>query len=89
MPTSAQMSSSEITVEFAPDLGAQFSGIGAVADLQVGDMDGDGIEDPIYLVQDHTAANGTKPTTFQVPDRPFTPRPFVAAGPVVAPVFVG
>ena len=59
LPTSAQMSSSEITVEFAPDLGAQFSGIGAVADLQVGDMDGDGIEDPIYLVQDHTAANGT------------------------------
>ena len=59
LPTSAQMSSSEITVGFAPDLGAQFSGIGAVADLQVGDMDGDGIQDPIYLVQDHTAANGT------------------------------
>ena len=37
----------------------------------------------------YTAANGTKPTTFQVPDRPFTPRPFVAAAPVVAPVFVG
>ena len=59
LPTSAQMSSSEITVGFSPDLGAQFSGIGAVADLQVGDMDGDGIEDPIYLVQEHTAANGT------------------------------
>ena len=59
LPTSAQMSSSEITVGFSPDLGAQFSGIGAVADLQVGDMDGDGIEDPIFLVQEHTAANGT------------------------------
>ena len=59
LPTSAQMSSSEITVGFTPDLGAQFTNIGAVADLQVGDMDGDGIDDPIYLVQDHTAANGT------------------------------
>ena len=59
LPTSAQMSSSEITVGFTPDLGAQFSSIGAVTDLQVGDMDGDGIDDPIYLVQDYTAANGT------------------------------
>ena len=59
LPTSAQMSSSEITVGFTPQLGAQFSGIGAVSDLQVGDMDGDGVDDVVYLVQDHTATNGS------------------------------
>ncbi|MEE2759094.1 MAG: hypothetical protein VYA86_03840 [Candidatus Thermoplasmatota archaeon] len=59
LPMQATMASSEITVGFTPDLGAQFSGVGAVSDLQVGDMDGDGIDDPIYLVQDHTGANGT------------------------------
>ena len=60
LPTSAAMSSSEITVGFTPDLGAQFDGIGAVTDLQVGDMDGDGVEDPIYLVPDHMGTNGTE-----------------------------
>mgnify|MGYP003330694378 FL=1 len=59
LPTSAQMSSSELTVGFTPQLGAQFSGIGAVSDLQVGDMDGDGVDDVVYLVQDHTATNGS------------------------------
>ena len=59
LPTSALLSSSEITVGFTPDLGAQFSGIGAVTDLAVGDMDGDGHEDAIYLVPDHVGTNGT------------------------------
>ncbi|MDG1525418.1 MAG: hypothetical protein P8Q90_05050 [Candidatus Thalassarchaeaceae archaeon] len=59
LPKSALMASSDITVELMPDLGAQFSGIGAVTDLTVGDMDGDGLEDPIYLVPDHLGSNGT------------------------------
>ncbi len=59
LPKSALMTSSEITVEFTPDLGAQFSGVGTVSDLAVGDMDGDGLDDPIYLVTDHTGSNGS------------------------------
>ncbi|MDP6844673.1 MAG: hypothetical protein QF722_03875, partial [Candidatus Thalassarchaeaceae archaeon] len=59
LPKSAMMASSDITVGLTPDLGAQFSGIGAVTDLAVGDMDGDGLEDPIYLVPDHMGSNGT------------------------------
>jgi len=56
LPTSAMMDSSEITVEFTPDLGAQFSAIGAVTDIVVGDMDGDGMDDAIYLVPDHISS---------------------------------
>ena len=59
LPTSALMSSSEITVEFTPDLGAQFTGIGAVTDLEIGDMDGDGLEDAIFLVPDYQGTNGS------------------------------
>ena len=59
LPTAATMASSEITVELTPDLDAQFSGIGAVSDLKVGDMDGDGRDDAIYLVTDYMGANGT------------------------------
>jgi hypothetical protein len=60
LPTSAMMDSSEITVGFTPDLGAQFSAIGAVTDLETGDMDGDGLDDAIYLVPDHiSSTNGT------------------------------
>ena len=59
LPASALLSSSEITVGFTPDLGAQFTGIGAVTDLAVGDMDGDGVDDAIYLVPDHVGTNGT------------------------------
>ena len=59
LPKSALMASSDITVGFTPDLDAQFSGIGAVSDLTVGDMDGDGLEDPIYLVTNHIGSNGT------------------------------
>ena len=59
LPKSALMTSSEITVEFTPDLGAQFSGVGTVSDLAVGDMDGDGLDDPIYLVTDYTGSNGS------------------------------
>jgi len=59
LPKSAIMASSDITVEFAPDLDAQFTGIGAVTDLAVGDMDGDGHEDAVFLVPDHMGSNGT------------------------------
>ncbi|MEE2747789.1 MAG: VCBS repeat-containing protein [Candidatus Thermoplasmatota archaeon] len=59
LPKSALMASSDITVGFTPDLDAQFSGVGAVSDLTVGDMDGDGLQDPIYLVTNHTGSNGT------------------------------
>ena len=61
LPKTAIMASSDITVGFTPDLGAQFTGIGAVTDLAVGDMDGDGQEDAIFLVPDHMGANGTWP----------------------------
>ncbi|MCS5535658.1 MAG: hypothetical protein NZ802_07365, partial [Candidatus Poseidoniales archaeon] len=60
LPTSAIMDSSDITVGFTPDLGSQFNAIGAVTDLEVGDMDGDGLDDAIYLVPDHiSSTNGT------------------------------
>ena len=61
LPKSAIMASSDITVGFTPDLGAQFTGIGAVTDLAVGDMDGDGQEDAVFLVPDHMGTNGTWP----------------------------
>ena len=59
LPKSAMMASSDITVGFTPDLDAQFTGIGAVTDLAVGDMNGDGHEDAVFLVPDHMGANGT------------------------------
>ena len=59
LPKSALLASSDITVGFTPDLPAQFTGIGAVTDLVIGDMDGDGLEDPIYLVPDHVGGNGS------------------------------
>ena len=59
LPKSAIMASSDIPVGFAPDLDAQFTGIGAVTDLAVGDMDGDGLEDAVFLVPDHMGTNGT------------------------------
>ena len=54
LPTSAVMASSDITVGFTPDLPAQFTGIGAVTALAVGDMDGDGLDAPISLVPAQT-----------------------------------
>ena len=59
LPTSAVLGSSDITVELTPDLGAQFTGIGSVTDLTVGDMNGDGFDDPIYLVTEHVGTNGS------------------------------
>ena len=60
LPRSATMASSEITVGFTPTLGAQFAAVGAVSALEAGDMNGDGREDAIYLVTDHTGTNGTE-----------------------------
>ena len=43
LPTLASMSATDITVGFTPTLASQFSNLGTISDLVVGDMDGDGI----------------------------------------------
>ncbi|MEE2811422.1 MAG: VCBS repeat-containing protein [Candidatus Thermoplasmatota archaeon] len=59
LPTLASMSVTDITVGFTPTLASQFSNLGTISDLVVGDMDGDGNEDGVYLVTDRVGMNGT------------------------------
>ena len=59
IPTSAMLSSSDLTLSFTPAFASQFVNSGTISDIVIGDMDGDGNEDVIYLVMDHQGANGT------------------------------
>ena len=59
LPRMATMATTDITVDFDPTLAARFSNLGSITDLAVGDMDGDGREDAVYLVQNHVGMNST------------------------------
>ncbi|MEE2812747.1 MAG: hypothetical protein VX320_06450 [Candidatus Thermoplasmatota archaeon] len=59
LPSSASLSIADITIGFTPSLDSQLIGHGNIADLAVGDMDGDGNEDAIFLVKDHIGTNST------------------------------
>lgn len=59
MPSLATVSSSDLTISFSPTLPSQFVSIGTISDISVGDMNGDGNEDVVYLLPDHIGANGT------------------------------
>ncbi|MDP6906752.1 MAG: VCBS repeat-containing protein [Candidatus Thalassarchaeaceae archaeon] len=59
LPSGASMSQTDLSIGFSPILESQFTAVGNIKDLVVGDMDGDGNEDGIFLVEDHVGTNGS------------------------------
>ena len=59
LPSQGQIQYAEMYAEFAPDYGGGFVATGAIDSLAVGDTDGDGLPEPVFLQRSHSWANGT------------------------------
>ena len=59
LPSQGQIQYAEMYAEFAPDYGGGFAATGVIDSLTVGDTDGDGLPEPVFLQRSHTWANGT------------------------------
>ena len=59
LPSGASLSVADLSLGFTPSIDSQLLGHGNIADLVVGDMDGDGNDDGIFLVKDHVGTNAT------------------------------
>ncbi len=59
LPSQGQIQYAEMYAEFAPDYGGGFVATGVIDSLAVGDTDGDGLPEPVFLQRTHTWANGT------------------------------
>ena len=59
LPSQGQIQYAEMYAEFAPDYGGGFVATGVIDSLAVGDTDGDGLPEPVFLQRTHSWANGT------------------------------
>jgi hypothetical protein len=59
LPSNAQIQYAEMYAEYSPDYGGGFVATGAIDSLAVGDVDSDGLPEPIFLQRAHTWLNGT------------------------------
>ena len=59
LPSQGQVQYAEMYAEFEPDYGGGFVATGVIDSLTVGDTDGDGLPEPVFLQRTHSWANGT------------------------------
>ena len=62
MPSNAQVHTSDLTVELAPDYGGGWIPTGVIDYLNTGDIDGDNLSEAVFLQRNHNWPNGTNNT---------------------------
>ena len=59
LPTNAQIQTADIVAEYSPNFGGAWIPTGAIDSIEVGDVDGNNLSEPIFLQRGHQWPNGS------------------------------